>query len=218
MKSLRLLRAHLALILAIVMAFFSFGCTAAEIAENIQLAGEIAELAGELFEDSSYEPTENLSEEQPAEDEPYYADTELIETKAPETKAPETKASETEAPETEAPIDRDGYYYSKDDVALYIHTYGELPHNFITKREAEALGWEGGSVERYRDGAAIGGDKFSNREGLLPKKSGRVYYECDIDTDGKSSRGPKRIVFSNDGLIYYTGDHYESFTLLYGED
>lgn len=208
MKSLRLLRAHLALILAIVMAFFSFGCTAAEIAENIQLAGEIAELAGELFEDSSYEPTENLSEEQPAEDEPYYADTELIETEAPE----------TEAPETEAPIDRDGYYYSKDDVALYIHTYGELPHNFITKREAETLGWEGGSVERYRDGAAIGGDKFSNREGLLPKKSGRVYYECDIDTDGKSSRGPKRIVFSNDGLIYYTGDHYESFTLLYGED
>ena len=65
---------------------------------------------------------------------------------------------------------------------------------------------------------AIGGDKFGNREGLLPKKNGRQYYECDIDTVGKSSRGAKRIVFSDDGLIYYTDDHYESFTLLYGEE
>ena len=115
-------------------------------------------------------------------------------------------------------LDEDGYYYSKDDVALYIYTYGKLPPNFITKSEAEALGWEGGSVERYLEGAAIGGDKFANREGLLPKASGRVYYECDIDTNGQSSRGAKRIVFSNDGLIYYTPDHYESFELLYGEE
>ena len=67
-------------------------------------------------------------------------------------------------------------------------------------------------------GYYIGGDKFGNREGRLPKKSGRQYYECDIDTDGKSSRGAKRIIYSNDGLIYYTEDHYEHFTLLYGEE
>ena len=104
------------------------------------------------------------------------------------------------------------------DVALYIHTYGKLPSNFITKSEAEKLGWTGGGVGNYKEGAAIGGDKFGNREGLLPKKSGRQYYECDIDTKGKGSRGAKRIVFSNDGLIYYTDDHYESFELLYGKE
>ncbi|MBQ7345526.1 MAG: ribonuclease [Oscillospiraceae bacterium] len=115
-------------------------------------------------------------------------------------------------------IDEDGWYYSAEDVSLYLHTYGHLPENFITKDEARDLGWEGGSVERYKDGAAIGGDKFGNREGVLPKASGRQYYECDIDTNGESSRGAKRIVWSNDGLIYYTEDHYETFTLLYGEE
>lgn len=109
-------------------------------------------------------------------------------------------------------------YDSKDEVALYIKLYGELPPNYITKDEAKALGWEGGSLEPYAPGCSIGGDRFGNYEGLLPKAKGRVYYECDIDTIGKSSRGAKRIVFSNDGLIYYTGDHYESFVLLYGEE
>ena len=126
-----------------------------------------------------------------------------------------TSAQKTQKTKT---IDRNGSYTSKDDVALYIHTYGCLPNNFITKNEARDLGWEGGSVQRYKEGAAIGGDKFGNREGILPKASGRQYYECDIDTDGKNSRGAKRIVFSNDGLIYYTEDHYESFILLYGEE
>ena len=115
-------------------------------------------------------------------------------------------------------IDENGSYDDRDSVALYIHTYGKLPKNYITKAEAEALGWEGGSVERYAEGKCIGGSKFGNYEGLLPKKDGRQYYECDIDTLGKNSRGAKRIVYSNDGLIYYTDDHYESFELLYGED
>ena len=111
----------------------------------------------------------------------------------------------------------DGWYYSAEDVSLYLYLYGCLPDNFITKNEARELGWDGGSVEYYAEGYAIGGDKFGNREGLLPKADGRQYYECDIDTDGRDSRGAKRIVYSNDGLIYYTDDHYESFTLLYGE-
>ncbi len=114
-------------------------------------------------------------------------------------------------------LDEDGSYYSKDDVALYIHTYGKLPDNFITKKEAQKLGWEGGSVDSYAPGKAIGGDRFGNYEGNLPEKKGRTYTECDIDTKGKS-RGAKRIVFSNDGLIYYTDDHYETFTLLYGDE
>lgn len=115
-------------------------------------------------------------------------------------------------------IDEDGSYFSKDEVALYIYSYGKLPSNFITKKEAEKLGWEGGSLEPYAPGKAIGGDYFGNYEGALPEKDGRTYTECDIDTEGAKSRGAKRIVFSNDGLIYYTDDHYESFELLYGEE
>ena len=129
-----------------------------------------------------------------------------------------TDPVETEPETTEALLDPDGWYYSAEDVALYLVTYGELPGNFITKNEARDLGWEGGSVQKYLEGAAIGGDKFGNREGILPKADGRQYYECDIDTDGESSRGAKRLVYSNDGLIYYTEDHYESFILLYGEE
>ena len=126
------------------------------------------------------------------------------------------EALPTEASVQEEPaIDHDGVYTSKDDVALYIHTYGYLPGNFMTKKEARSLGWEGGGLESYAPGMCIGGDRFGNYEGLLPED--RDYTECDIDTLGKSSRGAKRIVFSDDGLIYYTDDHYESFVLLYGE-
>ena len=106
-------------------------------------------------------------------------------------------------------IDKNGVYDSKDEVALYIHTYGCLPSNYITKSQAKA--------QNYPSNKCCGGDRFYNKEGLLPEKSGRVYYECDIDTLGRgSNRGTKRIVYSNDGLIYYTSNHYASFTLLYG--
>ena len=108
-------------------------------------------------------------------------------------------------------IAEDGVYTSKDNVALYIHVYGKLPSNFITKEEAQKLGWSGGGLEKYAKGKCIGGDYFGNYEGKLPKKQGRKYYECDIDTLGADSRGSKRIVFSNDGLIFYTEDHFESF-------
>ncbi|MDO4459507.1 MAG: ribonuclease domain-containing protein [Clostridia bacterium] len=114
-------------------------------------------------------------------------------------------------------LDENGSYNSKEDVALYIHQYGKLPSNYITKKEAEKLGWSGGSVEKYAPGKAIGGSRFGNYEEELPDKKGRTYTECDIDTIGKNSRGAKRIVFSNDGLVYYTEDHYETFELLYGE-
>ena len=114
-------------------------------------------------------------------------------------------------------IDEDGIYTSARDVADYLHAYGQLPRNFITKAEARKLGWSGGDLRPYAKDTCIGGDRFGNFEGILPEKRGRTYYECDIDTLNRSSRGAKRIVFSNDGLIYYTDDHYESFELLYGE-
>ena len=128
---------------------------------------------------------------------------------------PETEAQPQAPPETILQIVVGESYTSKDDVALYIHTYGCLPDNFMTKSEARKLGWEGGGLDDYAPGMCIGGDRFGNYEGLLPED--RDYRECDIDTLGKSSRGAKRLVFSDDGLIYYTEDHYESFELLYGE-
>ena len=136
------------------------------------------------------------------------------------TETPETQEQSIEAtaqPEvSEATIDEAGSYTTKEDVSLYLYTYGHLPNNFITKDEARALGWNGGGLDGYDYGKCIGGDRFGNNEGLLPKASGRTYYECDIDTLHEDDRGPKRIVFSNDGLIYYTIDHYDSFELLYG--
>ncbi len=128
--------------------------------------------------------------------------------------ASEAPSDETPAPEAPA-LDEDGVYTTKEDVALYIHTYGCLPPNFVTKSEARDAGWSGGSLENYLPGMCIGGDRFGNREGLLPDAKGRTWTECDVNTLGASSRGAERIVFSNDGLIYYTGDHYESFELLY---
>lgn len=130
--------------------------------------------------------------------------------------AQEATQSATEGEDVGLP--KDGTYDSKDDVALYLHLYGCLPENFITKKEAQKLGWPGGSLEPYAPGKCIGGSHFGNYEGLLPEKAGRSYQECDIDTLGADSRGAKRIVYSSDGLIYYTEDHYKTFTLLYGED
>lgn len=130
----------------------------------------------------------------------------------------ETEPQTAPDTETEITVKKGGTYDSKEDVALYIHLYGELPANYITKKEAQGLGWGGGSLKKYAPGKCIGGSEFGNYEGLLPKASGRIYYECDIDTLGASSRGAKRIIYSNDGLIYYTDDHYETFTLLYGEE
>lgn len=117
-----------------------------------------------------------------------------------------------------AALDEGGEYTSAEDVALYLHLYAHLPQNFITKKDARALGWNGGGLDDYADGKCIGGDRFGNYEGLLPDAPGREYHECDIDTLHAASRGAKRIVYSNDGLIYYTEDHYESFILLYGEE
>ena len=110
------------------------------------------------------------------------------------------------------PVDRDGWYDTMEEVAVYLTLYDELPENYMTKKEAQKLGWVSskGNLWDVADGCSIGGDRFGNYEGLLPEAKGRKWTECDIDFDG-SYRGAERIVFSNDGLIYYTGDHYESF-------
>lgn len=114
----------------------------------------------------------------------------------------------------ESQVQENGCYDSKECVAMYLELYHKLPSNYITKKEAKALGWQGGGLDPYKDGACIGGDYFGNYEQTLPTEKGRKYYECDIDTMHANSRGAKRIVYSNDGFIYYTEDHYATFTLL----
>ena len=129
----------------------------------------------------------------------------------PEQETPETEPTQKEE-DSSSGLDPNGYYNTKDAVALYIHIYGRLPNNYITKSQGNSLY---GSYKNIPSNMNIGGDRFGNREGLLP--AGHTYYECDIGTTGGRNRGAKRIVFSSDGLVYYTDDHYESFTLLYGE-
>lgn len=164
-----------------------------------------------------------------------YLQEEAAEVELPETEAPQLEVAEEAVPETEAPqqseaaipeqeeaaaaVTEDGEYTSKEEVALYLHLFNHLPSNFIKKQEAQDLGWVSnqGNLHKVAPGKSIGGDRFGNYENLLPTKKGRKYFECDIDFDG-TYRNAKRIIFSNDGLIYYTDDHYESFTLLYGEE
>ena len=102
------------------------------------------------------------------------------------------------------------------EIADYLFAYGKLPPNFITKREAQALGWDSSRnyVSDVAPGKSIGGDRFGNYEGKLPTAKGRQYYECDCYYK-KGSRNAYRIIYSNDGLVYYTGDHYNTFTQMF---
>lgn len=129
---------------------------------------------------------------------------------------PSEPSSPSETKDNSTGIDEDGWYSSKDEVALYLHTFERLPGNYLTKKEASALGWDSkkGNLWEVAEGMSIGGDTFGNREGLLPSARGRKWYECDINYQG-GFRGAERILFSNDGLIYYTDDHYQSYTQLY---
>lgn len=167
--------------------------------------------------ESQEEPSDEIVEFFSEGFEPDPTDTAPTETNENELPMDPIVPEESTTPAVEPLLDEFGTYTSMEDVALYLYLYHKLPGNFITKKEAQALGWPGGYLEPYAPGKCIGGDRFGNYEGLLP--TNHKYTECDIDTLGAKSRGAKRIVFSNDySLIYYTDNHYESFTLVYGEE
>ena len=111
------------------------------------------------------------------------------------------------------PVEEDGWYSTMEEVAVYLTLYEKLPGNFISKYDAENLGWDNrkGNLDKVAPGCSIGGNRFGNYEELLPEAKGRKYTECDINYDGGYRNG-ERIVFSNDGLIFYTSDHYQTFT------
>ena len=128
----------------------------------------------------------------------------------------EEETLQESATKKEVQVEENGNYTSKEEVALYIHTYGRLPANYITKKEAQDMGWDPskGNLSDILPGMSIGGSAFGNYEGALPRANGRRYFECDIDYDG-GYRGAKRLVYSNDGLVFYTEDHYNTFEQIY---
>ena len=199
----------LAVIMTVVLMTGCAGAGKEDAQENVAVLTTVTEQ--ESREETSGPESEDTDEEAEEASGPGSEDTDE---EAEEAAGPASEKTAEAEPDdfAEKRIDENGSYTTRDDVALYIHVYGKLPSNFITKKEAEKLGWTGGSLEPYAPGKCIGGGRFGNYEGVLPQGN---YKECDIDTLGKKSRGAKRIVYSDDGRIYYTADHYESFTQLY---
>lgn len=165
----------------------------------------------ETASEQGYTTVDETSDEQTtAEDEDTESPSSQVDTTS------DDSGSTTVAPTRGPTVDEDGWYTSKDEVALYIHTYGRLPGNFISKTKARDRGWVAseGNLDEVCPGMSIGGSRYYNDDGELPDKRGRQWTECDINYHG-GFRGPERIVFSSDGLIYYTADHYETFERLY---
>ena len=187
----------LALFLCFCISLMFGGCY-----ETYQLAPETESNSLVIFTDA---PTEEM----------ILTESETETEQEPETETePDTQVFET--PEDEPlpeSVEKDGSYTSPEDVAGYIHTFGTLPENFITKKEAQNLGWNSseGNLWDVAPGKSIGGDKFGSREGLLPDGS---YHECDVNYQG-GYRGAERLIYSDSGEIYYTNDHYKTFTQLY---
>jgi len=132
------------------------------------------------------------------------------------TPAPAREATATPVP---GPTATPGPMEAAQELADYLFEHGELPDNFVTKKEAMALGWQ----TWYRNpgdispGLTIGGDYFGNYQRLLPVVKGRKYYEADCFYNG-GRRNEYRIIFSNDGHVWYTGDHYNTFIELFPSD
>ena len=203
----------LSLLLAALMLFSLSACTQEEVDTTLEILDAVVSALPEEEEAPAPQPEETLPDSQA----PPAVEQSPVILPAVDQQPP---VIETQPPVEQPPVlPEDGQYDDKDNVALYIHLYGKLPSNYVTKKDAEALyGWQGGALDVIAPGKAIGGSYYGNYEGLLPDADGREWTECDIGTIGQTKRGAERIVFSNDGLIYYTPDHYESFELLYGEE
>ena len=138
-------------------------------------------------------------------------------TKAPTEKPTKTpKATKTPKPTATPKAEAEGPIIEPQAIADYLFEHGELPDNFITKKEAQALGWDSSRnyVSDVAPGKSIGGDWFGNYQGKLPRARGRTFRECDCNYV-KGRRKDDRIVWSSDGRVWFTDDHYETFTELF---
>ena len=106
-----------------------------------------------------------------------------------------------------------------DGVDLYLSLYGCLPKNYVTRENAEAAGWKRlrGNLAEVLPGKLIGGNAYKNRDHRLPEALGRIWYEADFDYTG-GYRNDCRLMFSNDGLLFVTYDHYATFYEIGTED
>jgi len=107
---------------------------------------------------------------------------------------------------------------SANPVVDSLRTTGQLPSNYVTKSQAVQQGWRPGKAlgNSVPDGQ-LGGDIFGNTTNVLPSAEGRTWYEADIGINNLMSRAKQpgtRLLYSNDGLLYVTPDHYESVTLI----
>jgi len=124
-------------------------------------------------------------------------------------------AAETPTP-MPGPTATPGPLEAAQELADYLFEHGELPENFVTKKMAMEMGWQTiylnpGDIE---PGLTIGGDYFGNYERRLPYVKGRKYYEADCFYQG-GKRNEYRIIYSSDGHVWYTEDHYNTFTELF---
>ncbi|RWR03629.1 hypothetical protein ED28_01180 [[Pantoea] beijingensis] len=96
-------------------------------------------------------------------------------------------------------------------VARYLQQHQQLPDYYLTKNQARRQGWDPakGNLCSLLPGKAIGGDRFSNREGLLPVQRGRIWFEADVNYQC-GHRNADRLLYSSDGLIFVSTDHYRS--------
>ena len=121
-----------------------------------------------------------------------------------------TRTITVDAAETSVVVS--GAYDTLEEVAIYLSLYGALPGNYLTKQKAYDAGWDSrsGNLWEVAPGKSIGGDRFGNYEGSLPEARGRTWRECDIGFTGRYRNG-QRLLYSSDGLLFYTDDHYNTF-------
>ena len=128
-----------------------------------------------------------------------------------------TKVEDLNLPVTSPTPEPDGPIIDPRSIADYLFSHDmQLPENFITKKEARALGWDNSRnyVGDVAPGKSIGGDTFGNYEGRLPTGKGITYREADCYYNGKK-RNAYRVVYSSEGRVWYTEDHYNTFTELF---
>ncbi|HVO17303.1 MAG TPA: ribonuclease domain-containing protein [Alphaproteobacteria bacterium] len=122
-------------------------------------------------------------------------------------------------PERRAPLEAFAREVGLQQIDAFVGTVtairrtGQLPACYLTRRNAERLGWRPGQdLWRTAPGTAIGGDRFRNREGRLPADA--RYIEADLDYAG-GARGAHRLVFTEaprgQRRLWVTVDHYASF-------
>lgn len=130
---------------------------------------------------------------------------------------PHDAASSRISSQTETLSNRDiSVLTQQQKVADYLHQHQRLPAYYLRKNEARKQGWDpaSGNLCNILPGRAIGGDHFSNRENVLPDQPGRRWFEADVNYQC-GHRGSDRMLYSSDGLIYVTHDHYRHMEQIY---